>query len=83
MVNKVRNFLIMVKNLQKIHLKLKKIILKTVEVTGDIAKIKKITKVSISLLQNNSETNTNEYGKEIPKEIYISRRKIKLSMISD
>ena len=82
MVNKVRNFLIMVKNLQKIHLKLKKIILKT-EVTGDITKIKKITKVSISSLQNNSETNTNEYGKEIPKEIYISRRKIKLSMISD
>ena len=32
----------------------------------------KITKVSKNLPQNNSETVTNEYNKEIPKERYIS-----------
>ena len=39
----------------------------------------KITKVSRSLPQNNSETITNEHGKETPKERYISpeeRKKI-------
>ena len=48
---------------------------KTVEATGDLTGNKsanKITKVSRNLLQNNSETITNEHDKEIPRERYIS-----------
>ena len=44
----------------------------------------KISKVSRSLPQNNSETVTNEHDKEIPKEKYISPEKaIKLLTIWD
>ena len=35
----------------------------------------RITKVSKSLQQNNSETATNEHNKEIPKEKYVSPEK--------
>ena len=56
----------------------KRVIQNRAEVTGDLIgnKIaKRITKVSRGSPQNNSEAITNEYDKEIPKEIYISRRK--------
>ena len=36
----------------------------------------KLTKVSKNSQQNNSETITNDNDKEIPKERYISKRKI-------
>ena len=52
----------------------KRAIQKAAEATGDLIgkKIaKKITKVSKNSQQNNSETVTNEYDKEIPKERYI------------
>ena len=48
---------------------------KTAETTGDLigkAIADKITKVSKTLQQNNSQTITNEHDKEIPKERYIS-----------
>ena len=69
MANIVRNFLIMLKKLQQMHLKLLQ------KVTGDFIGNKiagKITKVSRNLQQNNSETVTNEHDKEIHKERYIS-----------
>ena len=53
----------------------KKVIQKTAEATGDLTGNKtadKITKASRSSPKNNSETITNEYDKEIPKERYIS-----------
>ena len=56
----------------------KRVIQKTVEVTGDWIGNKidnRITKVSKSLQQNNSETVTNEHNKEIPKEKYVSPEK--------
>ena len=52
---------------------------KTAESTGDLIdnKIaKKITKISRSSPQNNSQTITNEHDKEIPKERYISAEEI-------
>ena len=55
-----------------------RVIQKTAEVTGDwiVNNIdNRITKVSKSLQQNNSETVTNEHNKEIPKEKYISPEK--------
>ena len=56
--------------MQQMHLKLK-----TAEATCDLIGNKianKITKVSKSSLQNNSEIITNEHDQEIPKERYIS-----------
>ena len=56
----------------------KRVIQKTVEVTGDWIGNKidnRIAKVSKSLQQNNSETVTNEHNKEIPKEKYVSPEK--------
>ena len=56
----------------------KRVIQKTVEVTGDWIGnkiVNRITKVSKSLQQNNSETVTNEHNKEIPKEKYVSPEK--------
>ena len=53
----------------------KRSIQKKAEATDDFIGNKianKITKVSKKLKQNNSETVTNEYDKEIPKERYIS-----------
>ena len=53
----------------------KKVIQKTAEATGDLTDNKsadKITKAWRSSPKNNSETFTNEYDKEIPKERYIS-----------
>ena len=61
----------------------KRVIQKTAEAIGDLITNKiadtvaksyegKITKVSKTLSQNNSETVTNEHDKEIPKERYIS-----------
>ena len=53
----------------------KRVIQKTAKSTCDMIGNKianKITKVSKSLQQNNSETGTNENEKEIPKEKYIS-----------
>ena len=53
----------------------KREILKTAEATGDLISNKianKITKISKTSQQNNSETVTNEHDKEIPKEMYIS-----------
>ena len=84
----VRNFLIMLNNSQQIHIKTtsKKSNSKTVEATGDLIGNKianRITKVSRSLLQNNSETITREYFKEIPEERYISRRRTESMMIVD
>ena len=69
MANIVRNFLIMLKMLQQMRLKLLQ------KATGDLIGNKiagKITKVSRNLQQNNSETVTNEHDKEIHKERYIS-----------
>ena len=54
------------------HLKL---LQKTVEATGDLNGNKiadKVTKISKTSRQYNSETVTNEHDKEIPKEGYIS-----------
>ena len=54
---------------------LKRLIQKAVDATGDLAGneiANRVTKVSKSLLQNNSEIITNEHDKEIPKERYIS-----------
>ena len=48
----------------------RKAIQKTAEATGDLISNKianRITKVSNKLQQNNSETDTNEHDKEIPK----------------
>ena len=53
----------------------KRAIQETAETIGDLIGNKianKIIKVSTNLQQNNSETVTNEYDKEIPKERYIS-----------
>ena len=61
----------------------KKFIQKTAEAIGDLIGNKKanvvaksydgrITKVSKNSQQNNSKTVTNEHGKEIPKERYVS-----------
>ena len=55
-----------------------RVIQKTAEATSDLTPNKianKITKVSRSSPQNNSETITNEHDKEIPKERYISSDK--------
>ena len=54
---------------------LKRLIQKAADATGDLAGneiANRVTKVSKSLLQNNSEIITNEHDKEIPKERYIS-----------
>ena len=51
---------------------------KTAEATGDLIGNEiaiKITGVSQSLQQNNSETVTNEHDKQIPQERYISPEK--------
>ena len=77
MVNIVRNFLIMLNNLQQMHLKLlqKRVIQKKAEATGYLFDNKianRITNASKSFQRNNSETLTNEHDKEIPKERYIS-----------
>ena len=56
----------------------KKVIQKAAEITGDLISNKttnKIAKVSkTKIQQNNLETVRNELDKEMPKEIYISRR---------
>ena len=78
MVNTIKNFLISLKNLQQLQLKLlQKAIQKTAEATGDLIgyKIAKMAKVSKNSQQNNSETVTNEHDKEIPKERYTSSKK--------
>ena len=67
----------MLSNLLHMHLKVlqKRVIQKTVEVTGELIGNKiadKITKISKTLQENNSETITNEHDKEIPKERYLS-----------
>ena len=70
MVNIARNFLIILNNLPQMHLKLLQ-----KETTGDLTSNKipnKITNVSKSSPQNNSETITNEHDKEIANERYIS-----------
>ena len=66
-----RNFLIILSNLQQMHLKLlqKEQFKKKVEAAGDLIGNKivgKITKVSKNSQQNNSESITNEHDKEIP-----------------
>ena len=51
---------------------------KTAEATGDLTGNEiaiKITGVSQSLQQNNSETVTNEHDKQIPQERYVSPEK--------
>ena len=53
----------------------KRVLQKTAEATSDLIGNNipnRITNVSRSLPQNNSEIFTNEHDKEIPKEIYIS-----------
>ena len=67
MVNTARKFLIMLNNLQQMHLKLlqKKVIQKTAEAVGYLIGNKianKITKISKTAQKNNSETVTNEYN---------------------
>ena len=75
---KTKNFLTILKNLpptDAVKTVSKKAIQKTVEVTGDLIGNKipnQITRISITLQQNNSETVTNKPGKEIPKERYVS-----------
>ena len=75
------------KHLQQIFSS-KRVIQKTAEATGDLIGNKianRITKVSKSLPQNNSETITNGHDKEIPKEryIYLQKKDRKLLMIQD
>ena len=75
MINTARKALIMLNNLQQIHLKLlqKKVIQKTVEPNLIGKKIgDEITKVSNIFQQNNLEINKNEHDREIPKERQIS-----------
>ena len=63
-----KNFLIMINNLQQMHLKLLK-------ATGDLIDYKiadSIIKISKNPQQNNSEAVINEHDKEIPKERYVS-----------
>ena len=53
----------------------KKVIQKTAQATADLIGNKisdKITKISKTSQENNSETTTNDHGKEIPKERYMS-----------
>ena len=61
---------------------MKRVIQKTKEGSGDLIGNKianRITKVSSSLPQNNSETNTNEHDKEIPKEdTYLQKKDRKI-----
>ena len=73
MVNIGRDFFIMLKNLQQMHLKL----LQKKTFTGDLICNKianKITGVSKNSQQNNSETVTNEQDKEVPKEKYLQKK---------
>ena len=77
MVNTAKRFLIVLSNLQQIHLKnvSKRAIQKTAQATGDLTGNKfadKITKMSKISQQNNLEKVTIEYNKEIPKERQIS-----------
>ena len=68
MINTVKNFLIMLQNLQQSHSE-------TAEATSDWIGNKianKITSVSKNSQQINSETATDEHDREIPKERYIS-----------
>ena len=66
----------------------KRVIKKTAEAIGDLIDNKianRITKVSKSSPQNNSETITNEHDKKIPKEryIYLQKKDRKILMIWD
>ena len=73
MANTAKNLLLIPNNL--LQDALKRAIPKTAETTGDLIDNKiadKITKISKTSQQNNSETATNEHDKEIPKERYIS-----------
>ena len=63
MVNAVKTTLIMLKNLQKMHLK---VLIGKLKIGNKIND--KIIKVSNKLQENNTETVTNEHDKEIPKE---------------
>ena len=70
MINTAKNFFVMLNNLQKIHLKL-------LPTAGNLIGNKiadGITTFSKTLQQNNSEVITKEHDKEIPKELYISRK---------
>ena len=56
----------------------RKAIQKTAEASGDLINNEiayRITKVSKNSQKKNLETVTNEHDKELPKQIYISRRK--------
>ena len=82
MVNKAKNSLNHAKQSATDLLKTtsKRVIQKTAEATGDLIGNKianRITKVSRSSLQNDSETITNENDKEILKERYISPKERK------
>ena len=91
MVNTARNFLIKLNSLQQMHLKLlqkkKKTIQKTAEATSDLIGnkiVERITKVSKTSQQNNSETVTNKHDKEIYKDkedIYLLKKDTTLLMI--
>ena len=75
------------KHLQQIFSS-KRLFQKTAEATGDLIGNKianRITKVSKSLPQNNSETITNGLDKKISKEryIYLQKKDRKLLMIQD
>ena len=77
MINIARAFLIMLKSLPHMHLKLlqKEQFKKTAEETGELFGDQisnRITKVSRNLQQNNLEKVTYENDKEMPKERYIS-----------
>ena len=78
MVNKARNFMIILKNLicnRCTQNFFKCVIQKTAEATGDLISNKianKITKHILKIFKNNSKTVANEHDKEIPKEKYVS-----------
>ena len=77
MVHTAKNFLIMLKHMLQMHSNLlqKRVIRKTADAAGDLIGNKiadRNTKVSKILQQNNSESVTNEHGKDIPKRRYIS-----------
>ena len=77
MVNIVKNFFIMLNNLQQMRLKLVqkeqfKKQQKQLVIWLIIKLLIKSLKFKKKLQQNNLETVTNEHGKEIPKEKYIS-----------
>ena len=75
MINIARNFLIMIKNLQLMRLKLLQIDqIKKQQKQPVVIKLLKKLQTFRTTQQNHSETVINEHDQQMPKEIYISRK---------